>query len=42
MVLPTGSELINDVRRAPDYVLSRIEPINDVYSVSMQNGVFTY
>jgi hypothetical protein len=40
MVLATGYELIDDVRRAPDYVLSRIEPINEVYSVSVQNGAF--
>lgn len=38
MVLATGYELIDDVRRAPDYVLSRIEPINEVYSVSVKNG----
>jgi hypothetical protein len=36
MVLPTGYELIDDVRKAPDYVLSRIEPVNEVYSVSVQ------
>jgi hypothetical protein len=40
MVLATGHELIDDVRRAPDYVLSRIEPINEVYSVSVRNGAF--
>ena len=39
MVLATGYELIDDVRRAPDDVLSR-EPINEVYSVSAQNGAF--
>jgi hypothetical protein len=39
-VLATGYELIDDIRRAPDYVLSRIEPINEVYPVSVQNGAF--
>jgi len=28
-MLATGYELIDDIRRAPDYVLSRIEPINE-------------
>jgi len=39
-VLATGRELIDDIRRAPDHVLSRIEPINEVCSVSVQNGAF--
>lgn len=30
MVLATGSQLIEDVRRAPDNVLSRAEPLNEV------------
>ena len=30
MVLATGSQLIEDVRRAPDDVLSRAEPLNEV------------
>jgi len=41
MVLATGDELIDDVSGAPDYVLSRIEPVNEVYPVSVQNGAFT-
>ena len=40
MVLATGYELIDDIRKAPDDILSRIEPINEVYSVSVQNGAF--
>jgi hypothetical protein len=40
MVLATGYELIDDIRRAPDNVLSRIEPIDEVNSASMQNGAF--
>ena len=30
MVLATGSQLIDDVRRAPDDVLSRTEPVKEV------------
>ena len=30
MVLAAGSELIEDVRRAPDDVLSMFEPLNEV------------
>jgi hypothetical protein len=36
MVLAGGSELIDDIRRAPVDVLSRREAINEVCSV--QNG----
>ena len=38
MVLASGSELIDDIRRAPDDVLSRRELRDEVRSV--QNGVF--
>ncbi len=38
MVLATGSELVNDIRKAPDDVLSRAERINDVCSFCVQNG----
>jgi hypothetical protein len=34
MVLVSGSELIDDVRRAPDDVLSGTEPLNEVHSPS--------
>ena len=30
MVLATGSQLIDDIRRAPHDVLSMIEPMNEV------------
>ena len=39
-MLVTGYELIDDLRRAPDDTLSRIEPANDVCPVSVQNGAF--
>jgi hypothetical protein len=40
MVLATGSQLIDDIRRAPDNVLSVKEPVNEVLYVSdsVQNG----
>jgi hypothetical protein len=37
MVLATGSELINDIKRAPDDVLSNAGSINEVYLLG-QNG----
>jgi hypothetical protein len=37
-VLATGPELIDDIKRAPDHILSTVEAKNGVYSVSMQNG----
>ena len=39
MVLASGSELIDDIRRAPDDVLSRTEIRDEVRS--MQNGELT-
>ncbi len=36
MVLPAGPELIDDVRRAPDGILSTTVPVNEVCSVRMQ------
>ena len=33
MVIVAGSELIEDIRRAPDDVLSMMEPINEVHNV---------
>ena len=38
MVLVAGPELIEDVRKAPENVLSRLEPIIDVSSMHWQNG----
>ena len=38
--MATGYELIDDIRSAPDNVLSRVEPVNEVYFFIVQNGVF--
>ena len=40
MVLATGSELIHDIRIAPDHLLSRVEPVDEVCSIGMKNGAF--
>jgi hypothetical protein len=37
-VLATGPELIDDIKRAPDHILSTAEAKNGVCSVSMQKG----
>ncbi len=37
MVLAPGPELIDDIKRAPDDVLSSTVPINEVCSVGMQH-----
>ena len=37
MVLATGSQLIDDIRRAPDDVLSPSEPGKEVSCASMKN-----
>ena len=37
MVLVVGSELIDDIRRAPDDVLSMIEPMTEVRHYSLTN-----
>ena len=39
MVLATGPELIDDIKRAPAHVLSTSEAKNGVCSVSIQNGM---
>jgi len=39
MVLATGPELIDDIKRAPVEILSTSEAKNGVCSVSMQNGI---
>ena len=35
MVLATGSDLIDDIKRAPDDVLSKFERVDEVCSVSV-------
>ncbi len=37
MVLAAGPELIDDIRRAPDDVLSETAPFNEVCAVRMQH-----
>jgi hypothetical protein len=38
MVLATGPDLIDDIKRAPDDVLSRFERFDEVCSVGVKNG----
>lgn len=42
MVLVVGSELVDDMKRAPDDVLSSVIPINDVrqHSLTNQTAIF--